>query len=340
MGSTVDILYPKGTSIRLNNSTGTALVIDEFVVLCGKSLVAREAIANGAEGALENVCGETVGALDFVTGEGNFLLGGKVFWDPTTAKFSSVETVGYYHVGYAKAARTSGQLEFIAQDALEVPTLSTVADLAGTGRTTETVKANADDIAAHIGDTSDAHDASAISVADTGELITATTVEAALAEIVGAGRTTETIKSNADAAAAIIAIAGTPFRKTGTLAAAAAGTPVNLLTAAEVLAVGAGKKAYILGFFLKVDGATAWTDSSGTVVTIQDDNGSPVVAVSLAKAQLTGNAVLFPGQTGVTLGDAITEGSGLTAEKGIDIVADSDFDAGSDIKVTVFGYIA
>lgn len=42
------------------------------------------------------------------------------------------------------------------------------------------------DLSAHTGDTTDAHDASAISIADAGALYTATDVEAALAEVMGA----------------------------------------------------------------------------------------------------------------------------------------------------------
>ena len=118
--------------------------------------------------------------------------------------------------------------------------------------------------------------------------------------------------------------------------AATAGTAVHILTDAEV----GSKKAYVTGAILKVDGATAWTDSTGTVVTVQDTNGSPVVGLTYAKAQLTGNAVLVLGSTGVTIGDAVSDGSGFTAAKGLDIIADSNFDAGSDIKVTVFGFIA
>lgn len=53
------------------------------------------------------------------------------------------------------------------------------------------------DISAHLSDTSDAHDASAISIADAGSRITATEVEAALQELAGSGRTSETIKGNA-----------------------------------------------------------------------------------------------------------------------------------------------
>lgn len=134
----------------------------------------------------------------------------------------------------------------------------------------------------------------------------------------------------------ITAESGIWFKRTATLTAAAAGTAVNVLTAADV----GSKTAYVMGAFLKVDGATAWTDSTGTVVKIQDTAASPVTGITYAKAQLTGNAILTFSSTGVTIGDPVAEGTGFTATKGLDIIADSNFDAGSDIKVTVFGYLA
>lgn len=135
----------------------------------------------------------------------------------------------------------------------------------------------------------------------------------------------------------IVELAGRPFRKTVTLTAAAAGTAVPIVAAGEVTG---SNKVFIRGFLLQVDGGTAWSDSTGTVVTLQDTAASPVVAATFAKAQLGANAILFPHSTGVTLGDPIGLGAGLTAAKGLDIIADSNFDAGSNIVVTVWGDIA
>lgn len=134
----------------------------------------------------------------------------------------------------------------------------------------------------------------------------------------------------------ITAEAGIPFRKTATLTSAAAGTAVHVLTDADV----GSKTAYLLGAILKVDGSTAWTDSAATIVKIQDTNDTPVVGLTYAKAQLTGNAVLVLGSTGVTIEDAVAEGTGFTAAKGLDIIADANFAAGDNIKITVFGYMA
>lgn len=142
---------------------------------------------------------------------------------------------------------------------------------------------------------------------------------------------------NSDQAFAAQVAGGTTFRATKTLTSAAAATPVSILSASLVTGT---QKAYITDVLLTVNGATAWTDSTGTIVTIQDTAVAPVVGITYAKAQLTGNCVLGKIATGVTLAAPVLLGTGFTAAKGLDIVADSDFDAGSDIVVTVCGFIA
>jgi hypothetical protein len=132
-----------------------------------------------------------------------------------------------------------------------------------------------------------------------------------------------------------LVLAGRPFIKTATLTAAAAATPVDILTE---LQVGTGT-VHITGIVLNVNGGTAWADATATIVTIQDTAGTPVVGITAAKAQLTGNAVLGFFSTGITLGDAIIDGTGFTAEKGLQIAGDANFGAGSDIIVTVSGFV-
>jgi hypothetical protein len=132
-------------------------------------------------------------------------------------------------------------------------------------------------------------------------------------------------------------LAGKPFRKTVTLTSAAGATPVHVLTAAEV---GAGNKVFIDDFDISVNGTVAWTDTTGTVVNIQDTADTPVVAAAIAKAQLTSQAQLGKHSTGVTLGTAIRTGVGLTAAKGLDVAADHNFAAGSDMTITIVGFIA
>lgn len=127
-----------------------------------------------------------------------------------------------------------------------------------------------------------------------------------------------------------------PFTATATLTAAAAATPVDIVATASVPA---GKKIYITSMLMAVNGGTAWTDVTATVVTLQDKAGAPVLALTAAKAQLTANAVLDLVSTGITLAAPVLTGVGLTAAVGLTIKGDANFAAGSDIVVTVSGFI-
>jgi len=127
-----------------------------------------------------------------------------------------------------------------------------------------------------------------------------------------------------------------PFVATATLTAAAAATPVDIVATASVPT---GKKIYITDILLYVNGATAWTDVTATVVTIQDKAGSPVTAVTAAKAQLTGSTFLRLESTGITMAAPVLTGVGLTASVGLTIKGDANFAAGSDIVCTVTGFI-
>jgi hypothetical protein len=128
---------------------------------------------------------------------------------------------------------------------------------------------------------------------------------------------------------------GIPFRKTVTLTSAAATTPVEIIADT---AVAAGQCVYINSLYANVNGGDAWV-GDGTVVTIADTAASPVAAITFAKAQLTANAQLMFGSTGVTLGDGIKDGTGMTEAKGMTIVGDGEFTAGSDLIVTITGFI-
>lgn len=130
---------------------------------------------------------------------------------------------------------------------------------------------------------------------------------------------------------------GKPFTKVAVLTAALATTPVDILTSAEV---GAGKKAIITDFDLSVGGTGIWA-GTGTVVIVRDKNSSPVTQISCAKAQLGANAQLGKHSTGVTLAAGVRAGTGATAAKGLELVADGTFETGSpsDITVIVSGII-
>ena len=129
---------------------------------------------------------------------------------------------------------------------------------------------------------------------------------------------------------------GIPFRKTVKLTSADATTAVEIIADA---AVGTGKCVYITGFYANVNGSDAWAGAGNNVI-VRDRATSPVAAITLAKAQLTTNAQLMFGSTGVTLGDGIKDGTGMTATKGIEILADGTFEtSGSDLIVTITGFI-
>jgi hypothetical protein len=128
---------------------------------------------------------------------------------------------------------------------------------------------------------------------------------------------------------------GLSFVKTVTLSSALAATPVEIISAATI---GTGRKFYVTSILLTVNGSAAWTDSTGTVVTIQDTNGTPVIGASFAKSLLTANTVLSHLSAGVLL-SPILLGTGFTTAKGLTVSADSNFDAGSDIVITICGVI-
>ncbi len=130
---------------------------------------------------------------------------------------------------------------------------------------------------------------------------------------------------------------GIPFRKTVTLTSALATTPVEIIADA---AVGTGKCVYITGFYANVSDNEAW-DGDGNNVIVRDRATSPVAAITLAKATALGaSAQSMFGSNGVTLGDGIKDGTGMTEAKGLEIVADGAFDTGgSDLIVTITGFI-
>ncbi len=128
---------------------------------------------------------------------------------------------------------------------------------------------------------------------------------------------------------------GIPFRKTVTLKAADAETPVSIIADAEV---GDGKCVYITGFYGNVNGTDAWVGDGNNVI-IRDTADTPVAAITLPDSVLTANAQLGLLSPGVVLGDGIKDGTGMTSGNGLVIVGDGAFSAGSDLIVTITGFI-
>lgn len=98
-----------------------------------------------------------------------------------------------------------------------------------------------------------------------------------------------------------------------------------------------GKHALLDGFLLQLPGATAWTDTTGTVVYIKDKAG--VILATIAKSALVAGAHIGPYSSGVTLSTEFLNGL-TTVNSGICLVADHVFAAGTDLHLTVFGYFA
>jgi hypothetical protein len=123
-----------------------------------------------------------------------------------------------------------------------------------------------------------------------------------------------------------------PFCKTATITSAAAATAVSLLADSEVPT---GKKCYVTGFIGRVNGTTVWATTA--TVKIQDTNSSAVDFVTMAVAALTSQARVYPGTANVTTENAMANGTGGTASKGLQLKGDAN-GTGSDLIVTVTGF--
>lgn len=126
---------------------------------------------------------------------------------------------------------------------------------------------------------------------------------------------------------------GIPFHTTVTLTSAAAATPVSALADG---AVPAGKKVYVTGYFVKVNGATDWATT--TSVKIQDTAGTPVDFVTLLASALDGNEFHSLLSDSATIESAMALGTGGTAAKGLQVVGNAN-GTGSSLVITIFGFI-
>lgn len=128
--ATIYVSKPKGDSTRRYNTTGTAFVVNEFVVLAGMCLRALEAVANAALGAFEKLKGEIIQISSFNTSEDAFASANlAVYWDSSSGKFSNTKKVGFYLIGYTMAAAASGVIDVEVVDPVLVPTLAGLADV-------------------------------------------------------------------------------------------------------------------------------------------------------------------------------------------------------------------
>ncbi len=137
-----------------------------------------------------------------------------------------------------------------------------------------------------------------------------------------------------------VTIGGAPaeavFSRTCTITSAAAATPVVCLADADVPA---GKKAYLLGWHAKVNGATAWATT--TVCRIADTSGaggSGVLFISALVAALTSNAFIADNSANITQESAYSLNTSGTADYGLQVACDLN-GTGSDLVVTLYGAI-
>ena len=97
--------------VRLNNSTGTALVQYELTVISGIIMVADEAIASGAVGSFAIVEDLSLQIADYVATEDTFAtVNAVVYWDPSSGDFSDTSTAGYYPVGIVQEIKNSNDV--------------------------------------------------------------------------------------------------------------------------------------------------------------------------------------------------------------------------------------
>lgn len=137
-----------------------------------------------------------------------------------------------------------------------------------------------------------------------------------------------------------VAIAGAPaeafFSRTCTITSAAAATPVNCLTDADVPLT---KSAHVMGWHAKVNGATAWaTTASCYLADTSGAGGTGVIFVTAAVAALTGNAFVGDHSANITQSAAYARNLGGTADYGLQIACDAN-GTGSDLVVTIYGVI-
>ena len=192
-----------------------------------------------------------------------------------------------------------------------------LSELAGEGRTTETVKGNADEILAHTEASHAAHAAAAISILDGGDRYSSGSVEGALQEIAGEDRTTETVKANADA---IGSLETDKLDKAGGTVEGQLNLEGSVIfNAAEVENVKFDDFVEFLRLVSPCQANSANWENSGSTWTSPDPGGSPVklyipisgivgaelVSIDLAFRNLTGDAatVTFEIQGQELIGD-------------------------------------
>lgn len=128
------------------------------------------------------------------------------------------------------------------------------------------------------------------------------------------------------------------FGRVAVLKAADAATRISVLLESELAA---DRKAYLVGFHAMLGGEIAWSGGSGSKIVIAD-SGTDLLyqfATIDTESLLPGN-LITPTTDGVRMDAEFGRNSGTRLGKGIDIFADGNFDEGSELWITLYGYIA
>lgn len=127
------------------------------------------------------------------------------------------------------------------------------------------------------------------------------------------------------------------FARTATLRSAEAGARVAVLPEDEL---STDQRAYPLGFFMVLAGEVAWIGGTGSRIFLADSGEDLVYRfASIAASALVPGSFISPSSEGVTLEAEFGLAVGGRLGKGIDILADGNFSSGSDLSVTIYGYI-
>lgn len=123
-----------------------------------------------------------------------------------------------------------------------------------------------------------------------------------------------------------------PLHAKATLTSAAASTPVSLIDNSDII----GRKAYLVSFHGKVNGATAWSGGTMSKIIVRDRNGNLFFEIPISV--LTANAPLLMDMPTATYGDRFLIGNGSDEGVGLEMVADGTAGAGSDLVMNIFAY--
>lgn len=135
------------------------------------------------------------------------------------------------------------------------------------------------------------------------------------------------------------------FRKTVTLPRASAAVPVEIISDAQV---GPNRRVYVMLWYMHVDGATGWTSATDQFVYLIG-NGVDVGGSTTGDATwfvrhrhdgFGAQAIQTLGSGNSIIGKPLIAGGGTPEGRGLRVFSSTNPAAGSDVKVTVQGFIA